>query len=116
MTTDHGDELRTDRSQRHWRLTGLGAQAGGGLAVVRQRARRSMQQIHLAVLGKTFMHRGGDRRHPPWRWHHLVHSGGETRGARRARESCGGDQSQRRWFARSTDHGELALVRVKRRS
>ena len=46
MTTDHGDELRTDRSQRHWRLVSV--QAGGGLTVVRQRTRRSMQQLHLA--------------------------------------------------------------------
>ena len=29
MTTDHGDELGTDRSQRHWRLVTV--QAGGGL-------------------------------------------------------------------------------------
>ena len=31
MTTDHGDELGTDRSQRHWRLVSV--QAGGGLTV-----------------------------------------------------------------------------------
>ena len=46
MTADHGDELGTDRSQRHWRLVSV--QAGGGLTVVRQRTRRSMQQLHLA--------------------------------------------------------------------
>ena len=46
MTVDHGDELGTDRSQRHWRLATV--QAGGGLTVVRQRTRRSMQQLHLA--------------------------------------------------------------------
>ena len=46
MTTNHGDELGTDRSQRHWRLVTV--QAGGGLTVVRQRTRRSMQQLHLA--------------------------------------------------------------------
>ena len=46
MTTDHDGELRTDRSQRHWRLVSV--QAGGGLTVVRQRTRRSMQQLHLA--------------------------------------------------------------------
>ena len=43
---DHGDELGTDRSQRHLRLVTV--QAGGGLTVVRQRTRRSMQQLHLA--------------------------------------------------------------------
>ena len=46
MTTNHGDELGTDRSQRHWRLVTV--QAGGGLTVVRQKTRRSMQQLHLA--------------------------------------------------------------------
>ena len=46
MMTNHGDELGTDRSQRHWRLVTV--QAGGGLTVVRQRTRRSMQQLHLA--------------------------------------------------------------------
>ena len=46
MASDHGDELGTDRSQRHWRLVSV--QAGGGLTVVRQRTRRSMQQLHLA--------------------------------------------------------------------
>ena len=46
MTADYGDELGTDRSQRHWRLVSV--QAGGGLTVVRQRTRRSMQQLHLA--------------------------------------------------------------------
>ena len=46
MTSDHGDELGTDRSQRHWRLVSV--QAGGGLTVVRQRTRRSMQQLQLA--------------------------------------------------------------------
>ena len=46
MMTDHGDELGTDWSQRHWRLVTV--QAGGGLTVVRQRTRRSMQQLHLA--------------------------------------------------------------------
>ena len=35
MTTNHGDELGTDRSQRHWRLVTV--QAGGGLTVVRQK-------------------------------------------------------------------------------
>ena len=47
MMADHGDELGTDRSQRHWRLVTV--QAGGGLTVVRQRTRRSMQQLHLAA-------------------------------------------------------------------
>ena len=46
MTTDHGDKRRPDRSQRHWRLASV--QAGGGLTVVRQRIRRSTQQLHLA--------------------------------------------------------------------
>ena len=46
MMTDHGDKLGPDRSQRHWRLVSV--QAGGGLTVVRQRTRRSMQQLHLA--------------------------------------------------------------------
>ena len=46
MASDHGDELGTDWSQRHWRLVSV--QAGGGLTVVRQRTRRSMQQLHLA--------------------------------------------------------------------
>ena len=46
MTSDHGDELGIDRSQRQWRLVSV--QAGGGLTVVRQRTRRSMQQLHLA--------------------------------------------------------------------
>ena len=43
MMTDHGDELGADRSQRHWRLVSV--QAGGGLTIVRQRTRRSMQQF-----------------------------------------------------------------------
>ena len=46
MMNDHGGKLRADRSQRHWRLVSV--QAGGGLTVVRQRTRRSMQQLHLA--------------------------------------------------------------------
>ena len=46
MMTDHGDELGADRSQRHWRLVSV--QAGGGLTIVRQRTRRSMQQLNLA--------------------------------------------------------------------
>ena len=46
MATDHGGKLGIDRSQRHWRLASV--QAGGGLTVVRQRTRRSMQQLHLA--------------------------------------------------------------------
>ena len=46
MTTDYGSKLRPDRSQRHWRLVSV--QAGGGLTVVRQRTRWSMQQLHLA--------------------------------------------------------------------
>jgi len=46
MMTSHGDELGTDRSQRHWRLVTV--QAGGGLTVVRQKTRRSTQQLHLA--------------------------------------------------------------------
>ena len=46
MMTDHGDKLGPDRSQRHWRLVSV--QAGGGLTVVRQRTRRSMQQLRLA--------------------------------------------------------------------
>ena len=46
MMTNHGDELGTDRSQRHWRLVTV--QAGGGLTVVRQRTRRPMQQLYLA--------------------------------------------------------------------
>ena len=46
MSTDHGDGLGADRSQRHWRLVSV--RAGGGLTVVRQRTRRLMQQLHLA--------------------------------------------------------------------
>ena len=46
MMTSHGDRLGTDRSQRHWRLVTV--QAGGGLTVVRQKTRRSTQQLHLA--------------------------------------------------------------------
>ena len=46
MMNDHGGKLRADRSQRHWRLVSV--QAKGGLTVVRQRTRRSMQQLHLA--------------------------------------------------------------------
>ena len=46
MTTDHGGKLRPDRSQRHWRLVSV--QASGGLTVVRQRTRRSTQQLHPA--------------------------------------------------------------------
>ena len=46
MMTSHGDGLGTDRSQRHWRLVTV--QAGGGLTVVRQKTRRSTQQLHLA--------------------------------------------------------------------
>ena len=112
MTTDHGDELRTDRSQRHWRLVSV--QAGGGLTVVRQRTRRSMQQLHLA---------GFLAKHS-----YTVAGIGDTRlgdditsftaavkhAALAEHESCGGEQRQRRWLARSADHGELVLVRVKR--
>ena len=39
MATDHDGKLGPDRSQRH---------CGGGLTVVRQRTRRSVQQLHLA--------------------------------------------------------------------
>ena len=46
MAPDHGDELGAERPQRHWRLVSV--QAGGELTVVRQRTRRSMQQLHLA--------------------------------------------------------------------
>ena len=57
MTTDHGGELGPDRSQRHWRLVSV--QAGGGLTVVRQRTRRSTQQLHLAGSWRSI--------HAPWR-------------------------------------------------
>ena len=92
MTSDHGDELGTDRSQRHWRLVSV--QAGGGLTVVRQRTRRSMQQLQLAgflakhsstVAGIGDTRLGDDITS-------FINNAGETRSARRARESCRGDR------------------------
>jgi len=66
MTTNHGDELGTDRSQRHWRLVTV--QAGGGLTVVRQKNETVDATTSSGrVPSKTLVHRGGDRRHPPWR-------------------------------------------------
>ena len=58
MTSDHGDELGTDRSQRHWRLVSV--QAGGGLTVVRQRTRdgRRNSSTWLGSWRNT---------HAPWR-------------------------------------------------
>ena len=114
MATNHGDELGTDRSQRHWRLVTV--QAGGGLTVVRQKkTRRSMQQLHLAgflakhsctVAGIGDTRLGDD----------ITSFKTSVTHAALSERACRGDgRGQRRRHNGSADYVELALVRVERR-